>query len=73
MPIFKIEEQDHNTRLDKFLTAQMPGSSRSQIQKMIKDGAVTVSGKKISVHRFLKKGDEVIIADYHNATMAKKN
>ncbi|MBI5022628.1 MAG: RluA family pseudouridine synthase [Candidatus Magasanikbacteria bacterium] len=63
MPTFKIEEQDSNTRLDKFLTARMPGSSRSQIQKMIKDGAVTVSGKKISVHRFLKKGDEVSLRE----------
>ncbi len=61
MQTFKIEEQDHDTRLDKFLTTQMPGSSRSQIQKMIKDGAVTVSGKKISVHRFLKNGDIVTV------------
>ena len=72
MPTFKIEEQDNNTRLDKFLTAQMPGSSRSQIQKMIKDGAVTVSGKKISVHRFLKNGDIVTIVGNKMTTADKK-
>ena len=55
MQTFKIEERDNNTRLDKFLTAQMSGSSRSQIQKMIKDGAVTVSGKKNISASFFEK------------------
>lgn len=57
---FTITAKDHNTRLDKFLMTKLPEFSRSQIQKMIKDGAVTVSGKKISVHRFLKEGDKVL-------------
>lgn len=72
MSIFKIETADNNTRLDKFLTARMPGSSRSQIQKMIKDGAVTVSGKKISVHRFLKEGDKISVSDKKKPTTIKK-
>ncbi len=59
--IFTITTENNNIRLDKFLTAKMPNLSRSQIQKMIKHGAVTVSGKKISVHRFLKTGDEVSV------------
>lgn len=73
MQTFKIEEQDNNTRLDKFLTAQMPELSRSQIQKMIKHGAVTVSGKKISVHRFLKNGDIVTVAGEKITGADKKN
>lgn len=72
MQTFKIEEQDKNTRLDKFLTTKLPGSSRSQIQKMIKDGAVTVSGKKISVHRFLKEGDKIFVSDKKKTTTIKK-
>lgn len=50
------------TRLDKFLTHQLPGLSRSAIQHAIKQGQVKVGGKQVPVHHFLKPG-EVVVAD----------
>ena len=46
-------------RLDKFLKEQYPDFSRSYIQKAIEAGQVLVNNKKITVHHFLKIGDEV--------------
>ncbi|MBI5077042.1 RluA family pseudouridine synthase [Candidatus Falkowbacteria bacterium] len=57
---FKVEEKNNGQRLDKFLVEQM-GQSRSQIQKMIKAGLVTVNAEKPKTHRFLKIGDNVEI------------
>lgn len=48
-------------RLDKFLTKELAPISRSQIQKMILSGDVTVNGIKPTVHRWLKINDVVVI------------
>ncbi len=56
-----IESVDE--RLDKFLTARMPGSSRSAIQKMIKEGFATVNGKNVAVHHFLREGEKIEVAE----------
>lgn len=41
-------EPDHDgERLDNVLTARLPDQSRSQVQRLIKDGRVTLSGKAI--------------------------
>ncbi|MFH1564352.1 MAG: RluA family pseudouridine synthase [bacterium] len=52
-------ESEEKTRLDKYLTEQYPNTSRSQIQKTIKNGGVLINGKKTTVHHFLKCGDEI--------------
>ncbi len=57
--VWIITAQDAGTRLDVFLTRQMPETTRSQIAKRIKEGAVTVNKKTAMVHRFLKEGDVV--------------
>ena len=57
--VWIITAQDAGTRLDVFLTRQMPETTRSQIAKRIKEGAVTVNKKTATVHRFLKDGDVV--------------
>jgi 23S rRNA pseudouridine1911/1915/1917 synthase len=59
-----ITSENVNERLDKFLTSKMSDFSRSQIQKMIKNGEVMVNGAKPSVHRFLKNNDEIEILKY---------
>lgn len=56
-----IEASNHGKRLDKFLTKQLADLSRSQIQKMIKNGLVLVNEKKVTPHHFLKNGDAVAI------------
>lgn len=52
-----ITKESQGQRLDKFLNEQLAEFSRSQIQKMIKSGAILVNGQKVNVHKFLKSGD----------------
>lgn len=54
---------EEKIRLDKFLTNKLTDLSRSQIQKLIKDGLILVNGEKAVVHRFLKSGDRITIKD----------
>jgi len=58
---FIISDQQANERLDKFISAQLPDISRSQIQKLITNGSITVNDQLSKVHRFLKTGDRVDI------------
>lgn len=57
-----IKLGDSGKRLDKVVTELLPDVSRSQIQKMIKEGVVTVNKKNVSPHHFLKEGDVIEIA-----------
>ena len=52
-------------RIDRFLSAQDTGLTRSAVQKLIEDGGVTVGGKKVSKNYKLHNGDsvEIIIPD----------
>ena len=52
-------------RIDRFLSAQDTGLTRSAVQKLIEDGGVTVGGKKVSKNYKLRNGDsvEIIIPD----------
>ncbi len=56
-----VTEEFHGQRLDKFISAHNPEHSRSQLQKMIKHGAVLVNGGKTTAHHFLKEGDNIVI------------
>lgn len=48
-----------NERIDKFVTAD--GLTRSQIQKLIENGDITVNGKCVKTNYKLKLGDEISI------------
>ncbi len=61
MTKFTIADHDAGHRLDKYLGAQLPDITRSQLQKRIKRGDVTVNGRQPSVHQFLKTGDAIIV------------
>lgn len=50
-----------HTRLDKFLTQELLGLSRSFIQHAIKNGDIKVNNKKVTVHNFLKEGDAITV------------
>lgn len=54
-------QKELKERLDKFLAKELADLSRSQIQKLIKSGLVLVNGQKAAVHKFLKKGDEILM------------
>ncbi|OGL98592.1 hypothetical protein A2304_00700 [Candidatus Uhrbacteria bacterium RIFOXYB2_FULL_57_15] len=46
-------------RLDIFLTKKL-ATSRAQIQKLIKSGAVTIGGKAATAHTLVREGDVVV-------------
>ena len=56
-----VTNEFHGQRLDKYLSAQNPEQSRAQLQKKIKQGVVSVNGKKTTVHHFLKEGDQITL------------
>ena len=59
--IIKITEQSTGERLDKFLAQPSQDLSRSQIQKLIKQQAITVNNLPASPHYNLKTGDKINI------------
>lgn len=61
MKKFKITIENTKERLDKFLAGQVTDITRSQIQKLVKQGAVFVNGQRSSAHYNLKLGDQVEI------------
>lgn len=52
---------DFNMRLDKFLTEKLPDMSRSHIQKLIRDGNVTVNKKTVKANYKVFLGEIVEI------------
>jgi 23S rRNA pseudouridine1911/1915/1917 synthase len=48
-------------RLDRFLVSVLPNQSRSQIQRLIKDGKVTVAGKPAKANLQIKTGQQVLV------------
>ncbi|MFA6594318.1 MAG: RluA family pseudouridine synthase [Candidatus Buchananbacteria bacterium] len=59
--IITINKESQGLRLDIFLVGEL-GRTRSQIQKLIKSGAVAVNGEQPTVHRFLKENDAITIS-----------
>lgn len=58
---WKIPDEAVGERLDRF-AAQMSGLTRSAVQSLTDDGAVTVNGKKAPKNYRLRSGDEVTVA-----------
>ncbi len=61
--MIKIKSEDAYKRLDKYLADNIEDYSRSQLQKLIKNGKVSVNNEKVSSNYSLKEGDEIVI-DY---------
>jgi len=56
-----VPEDSDATRLDVFLTSVLSGHSRSQIQRLIKDGHVLVGGREAKANQPVKAGQEIAI------------
>ena len=56
---FEIQDQDRNCRIDWYLSGQMEEYSRSFIQKLLKDGKVSVSGKPVKASYKVQPGERV--------------
>ncbi|MFZ1083284.1 MAG: RluA family pseudouridine synthase [Candidatus Kryptoniota bacterium] len=53
--------QKKKERIDKFLTAQLEGSSRAKIQKYIEDDRVLVNGEPVRASYKISPDDEIVI------------
>ena len=51
-----VEEEHDGLRLDNFLTALIPDLSRSQVQRLIKDGVVSGPGKELRASTAVRAG-----------------
>ena len=54
-------QRDIKRRLDRYLTSRLPGLSRSRLQKLINEGAVTVNEKPPKSSTIIRQGDVVDI------------
>ncbi len=59
--VFEVSSLYEGERLDKVIAVEEPSLSRSAVQKLIEDGAVTVNGKTVSKSMKIKSGDTVSV------------
>ena len=59
--IISVAEDADGQRLDRFLVSVLPSHSRSQIQRLIKDGLVTVAGRSAKPNLVVKTGQDVSV------------
>lgn len=70
MPIIEIREEQAGKRLDHFLTQTME-ASRSQIQRLIKQGAITLNGKQVKSGEMLESGDSIFYPEIELSASVK--
>jgi 23S rRNA pseudouridine1911/1915/1917 synthase len=56
-----VGEEHEGERLDRFLTAALASHSRSQIQRLIKEGLVLVGGRPAKPNALVRVGDAVTV------------
>ena len=49
---FSIDPGEAGTRLDRCLSRLIPGSSRSHLQKLIREGLVFAEGERLDIPRY---------------------
>lgn len=60
-PVFHLiaQAEDDGQRIDLFLARRLPGVSRSQAQRLIRDGDVTIDGKPVKTSTLMTAGTAV--------------
>ena len=56
-----IDEDNEGVRLDRFLASVLPEHSRSQIQRLIKDGQVRIAGRETKANQAVKAGQSIVV------------
>src|SRR5262249_55593857 len=56
-----VPADSDGVRLDRFLTSVLPNRSRSQIQRLIEEGDVTIAGKSAKSNQLVKTGQVVTV------------
>lgn len=58
---FLVKKEEHNIRIDKYLSEQIENASRSYLQKLIKAGLVLRSGRAVKANYKVQEGDWICI------------
>jgi 23S rRNA pseudouridine1911/1915/1917 synthase len=56
-----VPEEGEGVRLDRFLASVLPNQSRSQIQRLIKDGQIQIAGRDVKANHAVRVGQEISI------------
>jgi 23S rRNA pseudouridine1911/1915/1917 synthase len=56
-----VSDDEGGVRIDRYLTGVLSGQSRSQIQRLIKDGRVTIDGRSVTANRLVRAGDAIAV------------
>ena len=56
-----VPDEGHGSRLDRFLASVLPEHSRSQIQRLIKEGQIRVGGREAKANQAVKTGQTISI------------
>lgn len=56
---FEVTEHKTDMRIDRYLSDQMKDCSRSFVQKLLKDGKVSLSGKTVKASYKVQMGDQI--------------
>ena len=59
--VLTVTDESEGVRLDRFLVSVLPAHSRSQIQRLIKDGHVLVAGREAKSNQPVKTGQDVTV------------
>jgi len=60
-PLISVPEESDGVRLDQFLVSVLESRSRSQIQRLIKDGRVLVAGRPAKSNQPVKAGQSIAV------------
>ncbi len=58
---FTVSDDADGVRLDLFVVSVLPARSRSQIQRLIKDGQVQVAGREARANQPVKAGQQISV------------
>jgi 23S rRNA pseudouridine1911/1915/1917 synthase len=56
-----VPDDSEGVRLDRFLVSVLPDQSRSQIQRLIKEGQVRVAGREARSNQLVKTGQDITV------------
>ena len=56
-----VAPEEAGVRIDRYLAGVLPGQSRSQIQRLIKDGKVLIDAQPVKSNRLVHGGDAIVV------------
>ena len=56
-----VSPEEAGVRIDRYLTGVLAGQSRSQIQRLIKEGRVTIAGQTVRPNHVVHGGDAIVV------------